>query len=268
MSRAPALVLDLDGTVLRGYLERLLEKAEKAGGIGRLCEELAVKVQVFEKTLAPDRLSALDLRDIVILANFMPTVRRRIGPWLDTHGIEPFRSALIALLTPSREELLVKWRAFLDRFPEGRAHRWLRDFAAEALHFSAVASVPLMCRWVWDASTRTGVLRELWYATPERGEEPDVPDTPSCFLVLRDEIEGFLRENGMFRDLGLITDWLFADIYAHYLNDRGGSYLQSDFGGEEDPLFHTRRMLGLDILTSEGVRLRIRLPAAATSLLH
>lgn len=269
MSRPPpAPVLDLDGTALRAYLERLLEKAERVGGLGRLCAELSLKVQLFEKTLAPERLAELDLRDILILANFMPTVRRRIGPWLDAHGTEPFREALITLLSPKGGDLPVRWRGFLGRFPEGREHRWLRDFAAEALHFSAIATHPLMCRWVWDAGTRTGVLRELWYATPERGEEPDVPDTPACFAVLRDEIEGFLRENGMFRDLPLITDWLFAEVYASYINDRGGSYLKGDFAGGEDPLYHTRRMLGLDILTEEGVRLRTRLPTSAASLLN
>jgi|BEDMetMinimDraft_2_1075160.scaffolds.fasta_scaffold08367_1 hypothetical protein len=269
MTRSPpAPVLDLDGTALRVYLERLLEKAERVGGVGRLCQELSIKVQVFEKTLAPERLSDLDLRDLLLLANFMPTVRRRIGPWFDAHGIEPFRQGVIALLRPQGGEFFPRWQAFLAQFPQGREHRWIRDFAAEALHFSAMAAYPLMCRWVWDAGTRTGVLRELWYATPERGETPDVPDTPACFYVLRDEIEGFLRENGMFRDLPLITDWLFAEVYAHYLNDRGSGYLKSDFAGEEDPLHQTRRMLGLDTLTEEGIRLRTRLPVSASSLLH
>ena len=38
----------------------------------------------------------------------------------------------------------------------------MRDLAAEVLHVTAPDRYPLMCRWVWDAKVKTGVLREIW----------------------------------------------------------------------------------------------------------
>ena len=38
-----------------------------------------------------------------------------------------------------------------------------RDLAAEVMHFSAPDEVPLMTRWIWDAQTGSGVLREIWF---------------------------------------------------------------------------------------------------------
>ena len=44
-----------------------------------------------------------------------------------------------------------------------------------------------------------------------------------------------------------------------YINDRGGTYLKTDFGGKEDPMAHTRRLLGLDAVDTETGRTRLKL---------
>jgi hypothetical protein len=56
---------------------------------------------------------------------------------------------------------------FCDRFPNDKKHRWVKDLAAELLHHADPERVPLMNRWVWDAKSNTGVIREIWY-----GENP------------------------------------------------------------------------------------------------
>jgi hypothetical protein len=51
---------------------------------------------------------------------------------------------------------------------------------------------------------------------------------------------------------------LCAQIYAEYIGERGGTYLRADFATPEDPMLHTRRILGLDGVNAEG---RTRLKA-------
>jgi hypothetical protein len=74
-------------------------------------------------------------------------------------------------------------------------------------------------------------------------------------------LEGFLQENGVFRDVALYTDLLCAHIYAAYINDRGGQYLHADFcgGAKADAMAHTRRLLGLDAVDTESGRTRLKL---------
>jgi hypothetical protein len=76
---------------------------------------------------------------------------------------------------------------------------------------------------------------------------------------LRIELEGFLAEQGVFRDLPFYVDVLLSHIYSGYINDRGGQYLRSDFTTNSDPMFHTRRMLGLDAVDTKTGRTRLRL---------
>ena len=99
----------------------------------------------------------------------------------------------------------------------------MRDLAAEVLHFAAPERYPLMTRWMWDARVNTGVLREIWH-----GDDVDavthrrVGDGFATFVTLREELEEFLRGNGVFRDLPFYVDLLCAHVYAGYINDRGG----------------------------------------------
>ncbi len=115
---------------------------------------------------------------------------------------------------------------------------------------------------MWDARVNTGVLREIWHS----GNNADpgtiaVGDGFATFATLRDELEGFLQANGVFRDVAFYTDLLCAHIYAAYINDRGGQYLHADFcgGGKADAMAHTRRLLGLDAVDTESGRTRLKL---------
>ncbi len=137
----------------------------------------------------------------------------------------------------------------------------MRDLAAEVLHYAAPERYPLMTRWMWDARVNTGVLREIWHAEDVDAIQIPVGDGFATFAVLREELEGFLAANGVFRDLPFYVDLLAAHIYAGYINDRGGQYLHADFcgGTEHDPMTHTRRMLGLDAVDSESGRTRLKL---------
>ena len=130
--------------------------------------------------------------------------------------------------------------------------RFLRDLAAELLHNVLPEHYPLMTRWVWDAKSNTGVLREIWHdASGDAAVDRmiiDIPDSHETFLVLREEISQFLSDHGIFRDMLWYVDLVSAQIYAGYIGSQGGAWLKTDFSAETDPLEHTRRILGLDRL--------------------
>jgi hypothetical protein len=96
----------------------------------------------------------------------------------------------------------------------------------------------------------------LFDRTTDRAGERHNP-----FSRISDAVEGFLQENGVFRDVALYTDLLCAHIYAAYINDRGGQYLHADFcgGAKADAMAHTRRLLGLDAVDTESGRTRLKL---------
>ena len=239
--------LDLSGPRLKHHLEQLVSGAEKLGGIERYAEALKLRAEVFRRSLegtAAHRLDEMVLRDLVSL---MPTVRRRIVFYLDTDGIARIRTALQALFDGADDTASTDARLadFCAAFPQDRKHRWVRDFGAEMLHGADPERYPLMCRWVWDAQANTGVIREIWYVDMDHGRL-DVPDGYETCLVLREELSGFLNENGVFRDMMQYVDLLTAQVYANYICSQGGTYLRADFSSPEDPMEHTRRLLGLD----------------------
>ena len=257
-------VLDLSGPKLRRAFENLVDAADDTGGVERYVGALALKASLFEEVLGKGQVSELTEPEFYDLAAFTTPVRRRIGAWLGRNGFAAMRSRLVALLDGWSDISTADRRigAFVASFPADREHRWSRDLAAEVLHFTAPERYPLMTRWMWDAKVNTGVLREIWYN--ENNVEPGiitVGDGFATFAMLRDELEGFLQANGVFRDLTFYTDLLCAHIYAGYINDRGGQYLHADFcgGAKADAMAHTRRMLGLDAVDSESGRTRLKL---------
>ena len=195
------------------------------------------------------------------LCSFIAPVRRRVGGWLGRHGFPAMRSRLERLLDGWSDTTSVDRRiaAFVGSFPADREHRWARDLAAEVLHFSAPERYPLMTRWMWDARTNTGVLREIWYAEDVDQVTIAANHDFATFATLRDELTGFLRDNGVFRDLPFYADLLCAHAYAFYINGRGGRYLSTEFGAKHDPIAHTRRLLGLDAVASDEGRVRLKL---------
>ncbi len=265
-AKAPAAVrpvLDLSGPKLRSTLEGLVDAAENTGGVERYVGALALKASLFEELLGKGRVDELTETEFYDLAAFVTPVRRRISGWLDRNGFAAMHSRLVALLDGWSDLGTADQRigAFVASFPADREHRWSRDLAAEVLHFTAPERYPLMTRWIWDARVNTGVLREIWHGdNSDQGSIP-VGDSFVTFVTLREELEGFLRDNGVFRDLSFYVDLLCAHSYAAYINDKGGQYLRADFcgGGKEDSMAHTRRLLGLDAVDTDSGRTRLKM---------
>ena len=262
---APARpVLDLSGPRLRQAFENLVECAEDTGGVERYVGALALKASLFEEVLGKGKVGELTEPEFYDLAAFVTPVRRRIGAWLGRNGFAAMRGRLVALLDGWSDLTTVDQRlnAFVASFPADREHRWSRDLAAEVLHFTAPERYPLMTRWMWDARVNTGVLREIWHSdTNVEVGTLAVGDGFATFATLREELEGFLQANGVFRDLALYSDLLCAHVYAAYINDKGGQYLRADFcgGAKGDAMAHTRRLLGLDAVDTESGRTRLKL---------
>jgi hypothetical protein len=254
-------VLELSGPKLKHALEHLVESAEATGGIEHYVGALALKAALFEELLGNGRVGELSEGEFYDLVAFVTPVRRRIGAWLGRNGFPAMRSRLERLLSDWSDGSTAdaRLRGFVGSFPSDREHRWARDLAAEALHFTAPTRYPLMTRWMWDARTNTGVLREIWYAENSDAITLKVGDDFATFAALNDELEGFLGGNGIFRELPFYVDLLCAHVYAFYINDRGGQYLRADFSGEQDPMAHTRRLLGLDAVDTESGRTRLKL---------
>jgi hypothetical protein len=200
---------------------------------------------MFRQALENIENGELDVEAFKGLCTFMSTVRRRIGPWLPEDAFETVRAALTELFEDA-EPVDARIVRFCARFPEDKAHRWVRDLATEMLHNREPERFPLMNRWVWDAKANTGVLREIWHADDIDHMTIRVSDGYGTFLMLREELSQFLSDNGFFRDILYYVDVLCAQVYANYICEQGGSYLRADFSAPEDPMQHTRRLLGLD----------------------
>jgi hypothetical protein len=253
-------VLHLSGDGLTEALKAATEGAETLGGIERYVHALKLKGELFRDTLAGGKVAQLEIDGFMGLCTFMSPVRRRIAPYLDATGFARVKAALAALLSRMDDTSATDSRvaAFCKAFPDDRKHRFVRDLAAEVLHFTDPERYPLMCRWVWDASTNTGALREMWFGDNVDHMILDVPDGYETFLVLRQELSTFLAKQGIYRDMLLYTDLVAAQVYSHYICAQGGTYLRTDFASPQDPMQYTRRLLGLDGVEPKSGRTRLK----------
>ncbi|MDW8468684.1 MAG: hypothetical protein RML56_06585 [Burkholderiales bacterium] len=256
--------LELSGPKLAAALERLVAATDGQGGVERYALALQAKAAAFRELLVERPAAALGPVEFRTLAALCATVRRRIAPYLEGERFLALRAAVVRLLggredTASADARVAEFRA---AFPGDRAHRWTHDLAAEILHAVDPERYPLMCRWVWDEETNTGVLREIWYGENLDSERIAVPSRYATFLVLREELAQYLAANGVYRDVLQYVDLLLAQVYADYIAEQGGTYLRADFNAPEDPALHVRRLLGLDAVGSRG-RLRVRTEARA-----
>jgi hypothetical protein len=188
----------------------------------------------------------------------MATVRRRIGRYAQPEAFD-FMKGQVANLLGKSDDADGRIAAFCAAFPDDRDHRWVRDLAAELLHYADPERYPLMTRWVWDARANTGALREIWHGEEVDHMTIDIADRYATFVMLREELAQYLATNGVFRDVLFYIDVLLAQVYAGYIGERAGSYLRTDFATPEDPMLHTRRILGLDGIDERG---RSKLKAA------
>lgn len=224
-----------------------MSRAEEQGGVEAYVQALRLKSTLFQEALKKE----LELRQFRMLCAHMSTVRRRIGQYAQPHWFDEMKKR-IAGLFDRQQDTDERVKRFCAAFPDDRDHRWVRDLAAELLHYADPERYPLMTRWVWDARANTGVLREIWHDDNVDSISIDVPDGYATFLMLREELAQYLATNGVFRDVLFYVDVLMAQVYAGYIGERGGTYLRADFATPEDPMLHTRRILGLDGVNQEG----------------
>jgi len=247
--------LELSGPKLKLALESLLARSEEQGGVEAYIEALRLKAKLFRDALD----EGLDAKRFRILCAHMATVRRRIGGYAQPEQYKDIHPRISGLLNGLKDPNTTDARIaeFCAAFPQDRDHRWVRDLAAEILHNVDPERYPLMTRWVWDARANTGVIREIWHG--ENVDSMTIPagDGYATFLMLREELSAYLTQNGVFRDVLWYVDVLTAQVYAEYIGERGGTYLRTDFATPEDPMLHTRRILGLDGVDAAG-RMRLK----------
>ena len=250
-------VLDLSADALRVGLQAMIRGSEDHGGIERYVDAVKLKSTMFSQALVENEVAELDLETFKGLCTFMATVRRRVGDWLNADRFPHMREGIVELFKDN-DHIDVRVGRFCERFPNDKKHRWVRDLAVELLHNADPERVPLMNRWVWDAKANTGVLREIWYGDNVDHMTIEVADGYGTYLMLREELSQFLSDNGFFRDVLFYIDVLCAQVYAHYICEQGGSYLRVDFSAPEDPMQHTRRLLGLDGVQPGSGRTRLK----------
>ncbi|MBV1705667.1 MAG: hypothetical protein KGQ37_00495 [Hyphomicrobiales bacterium] len=252
--------LDLSGPLLASAFEALARGSEQLGGVERYVEALKLKSALFKDTLGEGKVASLNLEGFMGLCTFMATVRRRVAPYLSQDGLVRIRAGLVELLEGAGNTATTDQRmaAFCARFPTDKAHRFVHDLAAEVLHNVDPERYPLMNRWVWDAKPNTGAVREIWFGDNVDHITIPLPDGYPTFLMLREELAQFLTGQGVFRDVMFFVDMLTAQIYANYISAQGGTYLRADFSTAEDPMHHTRRILGLDGIRPGSSRMRLK----------
>ena len=237
--------LEIDGAVLSEALRTMIAGCEPMGGVERYVVALKLKTSLYAEAFASGA-EALTRQSFLQLCTFMPTARRRIALYVDDEHFPAMRAALARLIDGDPLTSDARIAAFCANYPQDKEHRFVRDVAAEALHWLFPEDYPLMARWVWDAKSNSGVLRELWHGDDVDHIKIDVPDGYATHLMLREELAAWLTGQGVFADVLQYVDMLEAQVYANYICAQGGTYLRTDFSAPEDPMQHTRRMLGLD----------------------
>lgn len=250
-------VLDLSADALRAGLQIMLRGSEDHGGIERYIDAVKLKSVMFKQALVENEIAKLDLETFKGLCTFMATVRRRVGDWLNGDRFPEMREGIVELFKDD-DHIDSRIGRFCDRFPNDKKHRWVRDLAVELLHNADPERVPLMNRWVWDRRANTGVIREVWHGDDVDHMTIKVADGYGTYVMLREELSQFLSDNGFFRDVLFYVDVLCAQVYAQYICEQGGSYLRVDFSAPEDPMQHTRRLLGLDGVQVGSGRTRLK----------
>lgn len=252
--------LELSGPILSRAFESLVQGTESQGGVEHWIDALKLKSRMIAQAVGADSPKEVPLNSFKGVCAFMASVRRRVGPYLEEPAYGQMVAAITELLAGAQDTSTTddRMRAFCVRFPEDRAHRWVRDLAAELLHGLDPERYPLMCRWIWDRKANTGVIREIWFDDDVDNLTIDVADGYGTCLMLREELSQFLTDNGAFRDVIWYVDLLCAKIYADYIAAQGGVYLRADFTAPDDPMEHTRRLLGLDGVRAGSGRTRLK----------
>ncbi|MEE9272856.1 MAG: hypothetical protein V3U57_06275 [Robiginitomaculum sp.] len=236
------IALELSGPFLRNNFETLISACDDDGGAERYVLALKYKIGIFQDGFH-DGAKSLSAVNFVKLCMFMPTVRRRVGDYVENGKYNFLRRAMEGLF--GEEDVDTRINAFVNKFPQDKKHRWVKDLATEILHNTDPETYPLMHRWVWDRKANSGVIREMWHGDVD-SQTLEVDDDYEVFMKLREELSDYLSSNGIYADVLYYVDLLCAGVYAGYVSSQGGLYLKADFTTREEPIVFTRRLLGLD----------------------
>lgn len=261
-----ALTPPLDAERFRGRFAALLEALSDIGGVEPVVLALGNKSRLFREALWAERIGELDLGALEILLDTVMPARRRLASALAAMDRGMRNEALRALLygeapLAERVEAFAEALAAHGADTEARAQRRLKrgalDFAAELLHFRDPVRYPLMTRWVWDAETQSGALRELI-----KGGDTvkDIPwgSAPGVYEAGRTWVAQQMAEAGVYREPHFLVDLFLAHVYAGYMlgMSAGMGLLRADFGGSSDPLEIVRKLLGIDETRRKGLRVK------------
>lgn len=264
---APAtLTPPLDPERFRDRFATLQEALSEISGVEPVLQALETKSLLFREALAQERLEVLDREAVELLLDTVMPARRRIGAALACVGPEVLRRSVRVLLegpAPLAERLdaFARTLAVSAMSSEPREARRLRrgalDFAAELLHFHDPVRYPLMTRWVWDAETQSGALREL---VRDSDSVKQIPwgDSPGVYEAGRIWIAQQMKEHGVYRAPHFLVDLYLAHVYGGYMlsMSAGMGLLKADFGGSGDPLEIAKKLLGIDESRLKGSRVK------------
>ncbi|HXZ93252.1 MAG TPA: hypothetical protein VEG36_10280 [Burkholderiales bacterium] len=242
-------MLQLDAGRFAKHFSEFVALADAGPGLAAYVALLEAKHRLFAGLLAaPQR---VDLGAAESLLDSVFTARRKLYPVLEALGAAALSERVARLL--SGEATIDAFCDSLDYPQERAAQRKLRgaarDFAAELLHFADPQAHPLMTRWVWDASSGSGALREMMNA-----EHAGAMDHAAA----RGWMYERFGEQGIWREQHWLADLVLAMAYVGYFRAMTGGVLGSDFTRASTPDEQLRKLLGVD----GGARSRVRKSSA------
>jgi hypothetical protein len=250
------LPVAFDAQRFRVHYGALVAAAEAGGGIETHLAALGAKRDACAAALARAAGAGLALEEIERLLGYAFTARRRLYPALAALGAERV-SALVARLAAGPGRFVERLQAFVDAMPgavsadrealraAARLRRATWDFAAELAHYGDPERYPLMTRWVWDAATQSGALREFVRGADAMREIP-FTNEPGTFEAARRWLAGELAGAGHYRDIPLWVDLVQAQAYLGYVRSVAEGSLGGDFGRGTPPHEQLAKLLGID----------------------
>jgi len=253
-----SLTIPPDPSVFASKFEQLLEAVEDQGGVQAFIDALNVKHELFARALEAEVLMSMSTESMDALLETCFTARRKL-PELVV-GIEQADiNAAIQELVYGDAPLAERMQSFMEFFPlaEGndkatqKANQKVRragwDFGAELLHFLAPEKYPLMTRWVWDANTVSGAMREFIAGNDTLRESP-FDDRPETFEAVRRWMVEQLSDAGFYRDVPLLVDMVLGWAYTDYMRAMSSSMglVEAEFGGSSDRTEPLKKILGID----------------------
>ena len=245
--------LDLSGPRLRRAFESLVQGADAHGGVERYVDALKLKQTLFREALlsAGWAARAADRSGGIHAALRIPAdgaaADRALARGTRCSASCALRSRPCSSRPTTRPGRMSASAQFCAGFPQDDAPpldaRPRRRVAAQQRSRALSAHDPLGLGRRRQHRRAAGDLARA-RRRPHRRSPRATTTRPSWCCARRSR--QFLSSNGVFRDVLQFVDMLCAQVYAGYIGEQGGSYLRTDFTAPEDPMLHSRRLLGLD----------------------